>query len=125
GAERNVEVITGANEGCRILGPVERVGEEHAAEEHDFGDEAHPHAERARLALLLHVFKMVLQRRMMRRVFVSCRYSFSHLLKRRHLACGSPASCRRFNPSAHADGTDIMSLPALASQTSQPLPYVP
>jgi hypothetical protein len=41
---------------------------------HDFGDEKNPHAERARLALLLHVFEMVLQRRMMRRVIVvSCR----------------------------------------------------
>jgi hypothetical protein len=42
-----------------------------SAEEHDLGDQNDPHAERARFALLLHVFKVVLQRRM-RGVFVSC-----------------------------------------------------
>jgi hypothetical protein len=67
-------VIAGADEGRRILRAVERVGEKHAAEEHDLRHEKDPHAERARLALLLHVFEMVLQPRvMMHRVFVGCR----------------------------------------------------
>src|SRR5204863_2107076 len=84
GAERYIEVVTGANESCRILRAIKRVSEEHATEEHDFGDEKHPHPERARFALLLHVFKMVLQRGMVRRVLVSCDDSFRHLMERRH-----------------------------------------
>src|SRR5690349_25118253 len=62
--EGYVEVITGADEGFWVFITVQRVCQEHAAEEHYFGDEEHPHAERARLALLLHVRKMVLQPRM-------------------------------------------------------------
>ena len=54
----------------RRLVAVDQVGHEQAAEEHDFGDQEHPHAERGRLELLLHVVEMVLQVRMMRRVAV-------------------------------------------------------
>src|SRR5205085_9471325 len=39
------------------------VGREQPAEEHDLGDEEDPHAERARLALLLHVIEVMLERR--------------------------------------------------------------
>ncbi len=46
--------------------PVEQVGHEQAAEEHDFGDQEHPHAERRRLGLLRHVIEVVLQFRVMR-----------------------------------------------------------
>ena len=45
---------------------VDDVRHEQAAEEHDFGDEEHPHAERRRLGLLLHAVEVVLQLRMVR-----------------------------------------------------------
>ena len=64
GAECDVEVIAGNGESFREFRTIERVGEKHPAEEHDFGDQEHPHAERSGLTLLLHVLKMVLQRGM-------------------------------------------------------------
>ena len=41
---------------------VHQVGAEQAAEEHDFGQQEHPHAEGGGLPLLLHVGEVVLQR---------------------------------------------------------------
>ena len=46
--------------------PVDDVGHEQPAEEHDFGDQEDPHAERRRLVLLLHVVEVMLQLRMVR-----------------------------------------------------------
>ena len=48
--------------------PVNQVRHEQAAEEHDLGDQEHPHAERRRFGLLLHVVEVVLEPRVMRRV---------------------------------------------------------
>jgi hypothetical protein len=64
-------VIAGADKGAGVLITIERVGQEHAAKEHDFRDQKYPHSQRARFTLLLHVLEMVLQRRV-RGVFVSC-----------------------------------------------------
>ena len=71
GAELDVQVVAGANECRRILAAIERVSQEHAAEEHDLGNEKYPHAQRARLSLLLHILEVMAQRRM-RSVIVSC-----------------------------------------------------
>ena len=72
-AEPDVQVIAGGRERYRILIAIERVSEEHPTKKHDLGHEKHPHAERPRFTLLLHVLEMVLQRCVVRRVFVSCR----------------------------------------------------
>src|ERR1044072_7030189 len=57
--------------------PVELQSQKHPAKKHDSGDEEDPHAERARLPLLLHVLKMVLQRRVA--VGFRCRGVATHL----------------------------------------------
>ena len=62
-------MITGGSEGLRIFRAVKRIGEEHATKKHDLGDQENPHAERSRLALLLHILEMVLQCRMVGSVF--------------------------------------------------------
>jgi hypothetical protein len=56
-------VITGGGKFQRILGTVKRIGEKHATKEHDFGSQKNPHAKRSRLALLLQILEVVLQRR--------------------------------------------------------------
>ena len=61
-----VEVRAGVLERRRVGPAVDQVGHEQAAEEHDLGDQEHPHAERRRLGLLLHVVEMVLQLRVVR-----------------------------------------------------------
>ena len=71
GAQSYVEVIAGADECRRIFKAIQRVRQEHPPKEHDFRDEKHPHPEGTRLALLLHVLEMMLQRRM-RRMIVCC-----------------------------------------------------
>ena len=49
------------------FGPaVHQVGHEQAAEEHDFGDEEHPHPEGRGLELLVHVIEVMLELRVMR-----------------------------------------------------------
>src|SRR6185369_560970 len=71
-AERDIQVVTAGRERRRILVPVKRVSQKHATKEHDLGHEKDPHAERACLTLLLHVFKMVLQRRVAVNVLRCC-----------------------------------------------------
>ena len=64
--KRQSKVIAGRGKVGRILRAIKRVGKKHPAEEHDFGDQENPHAQRARLALLLHILEVVLQRRVAR-----------------------------------------------------------
>ena len=65
-APEDVQVVAGLLE-CRRRGAaVDQVRHEQPAEEHDLGDEEHPHAERRRLGLLLHVVEVVLQLRVVR-----------------------------------------------------------
>ena len=61
-----VEVRAGLLERRRVGPAVHQVGHEQAAEEHDFGDQEHPHPEGRGLELLRHVVEVVLQLRMMR-----------------------------------------------------------
>ena len=58
-AERHAELV--GRDGERRVVPVaiEQVGEEHAAEEHDFREQEEPHAEAADLALLLFGLKVM------------------------------------------------------------------
>src|SRR6266478_5934118 len=56
-------MIAGGSKSCRILGAIKRIGKKHRTEKHYLGDEKYPHAKRARLALLLEVLKVMLQRR--------------------------------------------------------------
>src|SRR6266404_5756114 len=56
-------MIAGRGKSCRILGAIKRIGKKHRTEKHYLGDEKYPHAKRARLALLLEVLKVMLQRR--------------------------------------------------------------
>jgi hypothetical protein len=71
-SQREIEVVTRGRKSGRKLRTVERVSQEHAAEEHDLGHEKHPHSQRARLTLLLHVLEMVLQRAMVVRFRCCC-----------------------------------------------------
>ena len=50
------------HQGLVIRGPVHQVRGEQPAEEHDFGQQEHPHAEGGSLPLLLHVGEVMLQR---------------------------------------------------------------
>jgi hypothetical protein len=59
-------MVTGGGECFRILIAIEGVSQKHPTEKHNFGDQEHPHSQGARLTLLLHVLKMVLQRRVAR-----------------------------------------------------------
>jgi hypothetical protein len=56
-------VIAGRGKVGGKLGAIERVGKKHPAEKHEFGDQENPHAEGAGLTLLLHILKVVLERR--------------------------------------------------------------
>src|SRR6266849_479749 len=56
-------MIAGGGKSCRILGAIKGVSKKHCTEKHYFGDKKNPHAKRARLALLLEVLKVMLQRR--------------------------------------------------------------
>ncbi len=60
-------------EGHRFGVPVDQVGHEEAAEEHDLGNEEHPHPEGRGLGLLGHVIEVMLELRMnrVRRVFLA------------------------------------------------------
>ena len=71
-AQLDVEVIARRCKRCRILITIERIGQEHSAKEHNLSDEKHPHAERARFALLVHVLEVMLQRAVRGGVFVGC-----------------------------------------------------
>ena len=59
--QRDVQVVAGVLEPLRRRRRGREVGHEQPAEEHDLGDQEHPHAERGRLGLLLHVVEVVLQ----------------------------------------------------------------
>ena len=59
GAEADVELVAGVGERRRVQRAVDDVGGEQAAEEHDLGDQEHPHAERRRLVLLLGVVELM------------------------------------------------------------------
>ena len=50
--ERDAELVRSRHERVVVPVAVQQVREEHAAEEHDFGQEEQPHAEASRLALL-------------------------------------------------------------------------
>ncbi len=52
-AQRNAQLVRRRDEGVVVPVAVEQVGEEQAAEEHDFGQQEEPHAEGSGLALLL------------------------------------------------------------------------
>ena len=54
-AEPVVGLLAAHREGIRVDVPQDRVGQEQAAEEQQFGDQKHPHPERRRLALLVGV----------------------------------------------------------------------
>src|SRR6266550_1457536 len=62
-------MVAGGSKSCWILGAIKRVGKKHCTEKHDLGDEKNPHTKRARLALLLEVLKVMLQRRVACLVF--------------------------------------------------------
>ena len=79
GAPADRQVVAGFLEGLRRRRAVDDVGHEQAAEEHDFGDQEHPHAERRRLDLLLHVVEVVLQLRMDRVLVVDARLNGVHV----------------------------------------------
>ena len=49
--------------GLWVPNAIDQVRHEKATEEHDFGDEKHPHTERGGFVLLIQRLKMVLQRR--------------------------------------------------------------
>ena len=51
----------------RVHVAIDGIAAEHAAEEHDFGHQEHPHAERGGFQLLCAVVEMVLQLRRVRR----------------------------------------------------------
>ncbi len=91
-APRFVQVMAGFLERARVGPAVHQVGHEQAAEEHDFGDEEHPHPEGRRLELLVHVIEVMLELRMMRvRRVILVRFA---LLDRAD--CGAaPGSARR------------------------------
>ena len=84
-AERDVQVVAAEDPRLRVQHPVEDVDHEHATEEHDLGDEEHPHAERGRLELLLHAVEVVLQIRVVRVLAVRacCRSSRRRRRRRR------------------------------------------
>ena len=63
-AEREVQLVAAFGPRLRIPDAVEHVGQEQAAEEHDFGDEEQPHAERGGFVLLPQRIEVVLQVRM-------------------------------------------------------------
>ena len=74
GAEFPREVIASGGESKTILRTIERVDEEHSAEEHDLRNKKDPHSQRTRFTLLLEILKVMLQRRVM--YFVLYRYRF-------------------------------------------------
>src|SRR5438552_3494806 len=74
GAPPDIQYVATGGEGIEIHVAVYRVGEEHAAEKHDLGQQEPPHTERACLALLLHAFEMVHEPRMVVRMPVRMRY---------------------------------------------------
>src|SRR5882724_11995781 len=62
-------MIAGGGEGRGIFGAIKRIGKKHPTEKHNLGDQENPHAQRARLALLLEVLEVMLQRRVACLVF--------------------------------------------------------
>src|ERR1700730_340408 len=71
-AKGKVKVIAGGGKGFPVLPTIERVSKKHPAEEHDLGNQEHPHAKRAGVALLLHVLEMVLEPWVVYFVFSCC-----------------------------------------------------
>ena len=61
-SQPDVHLLAAFDEGLIVRGTVHQVGGEQPAEEHDLGQQEHPHAEGRGLLLLLHVGKVVLQR---------------------------------------------------------------
>jgi len=74
----------------RIRGPVDEVGHEQAAEEHDFRDKEHPHPQRGRFELLVHAVEVMLEIRI-----VSVSSSGVHDFTSQRAPPGSGCSCRR------------------------------
>ena len=58
-AERRVHEVAGGGERIRVHAAVDRVGAKHPAEEHDFGQQEHPHSEGGRIKLLAHVIEVM------------------------------------------------------------------
>ena len=61
-AEPDVHLLAALDEGLIVGGAIHQVRTEQPAEEHDFGQQEHPHAEGGGFLLLLHVSEVVLQR---------------------------------------------------------------
>ena len=59
-ADQKIGIVAGRRERRRIGLPVHEIGQEQAAEEHDFGDQKNPHPDRRGVLLLLRIFEMVL-----------------------------------------------------------------
>src|ERR1700694_3939142 len=55
---RDAELLASGSEGVEVGEPVNKVGAEHAAEEHDFSHQEQPHAKRGGVLLLLSVGEM-------------------------------------------------------------------
>src|SRR5580692_10362001 len=62
-ADVDIEAATGDREDIGILGAVYAVRQKHAAEEHDFGDEEDPHAERRSVPLLRGGIELLAERK--------------------------------------------------------------
>ena len=63
GAELHVEQVAADFECGQVQRAINHVGGEKAAEEHDFSDQEHPHAEAIGLALLVHVLELMRESR--------------------------------------------------------------
>ncbi len=61
-ADQEIGLVAGRGERRRIGLPVHEIRQEQAAEEHDFGDQKHPHPDRRSVLLLLRVLEMMLER---------------------------------------------------------------
>ena len=59
-AQPDVHLLAAFDEGLIVGGAIHQVGAEQPAEEHDFGQQEHPHAEGGGFLLLLHVGEVVL-----------------------------------------------------------------
>jgi hypothetical protein len=63
-AQPDVQVMAAGDEHRREERPVDHIGGEHPAEEHDLGDQEDPHPERSGFALLIEALEMMRQERM-------------------------------------------------------------